>query len=123
MFIEWRVSPEWFQVHFSNVLHLDLKAIPTVACPANAPRGAEADLEETNSWLLDYLIHGQRRYLWEDNGLNATKAYKLIDDFIQMLKKAERALQAFAPKEDLVLNTMSKLALELADRQKRVQKQ
>eukprot|EP00913_Durusdinium_trenchii_P035556 g33273.t1 len=29
-----------------------------------------------------------------------------------MLKKAERALQAFAPKEDLVLNTMSKLALE-----------
>lgn len=106
-----------------NVLHLDLKAIPTVACPANAPRGAEADLEETNSWLLDYLIHGQRRYLWEDNGLNATKAYKLIDDFIQMLKKAERALQAFAPKEDLVLNTMSKLALELADRQKRVQKQ
>lgn len=24
----------------------------------------------------------------EDNGINATRAYKLIDEFIQMLKKA-----------------------------------
>jgi hypothetical protein len=24
----------------------------------------------------------------QDNGINATKAYKLIDEFIQMLKKA-----------------------------------
>ncbi|CAL1141071.1 unnamed protein product, partial [Cladocopium goreaui] len=67
-----------------NVLHLDLNAIPTVANPPGRDGG---DLEATNSWLLDYMIHGQRRYLWEDNGINATKAYKLIDEFIQMLKK------------------------------------
>ena len=28
-----------------NVLHLDLNAIPTVACPSNGIGGAEADLE------------------------------------------------------------------------------
>ena len=24
--------------------------------------------QATNSWLLDYMIHGQRKYLWEDRG-------------------------------------------------------
>ena len=64
-----------------NVLHLDLNAIPTVACP---PTGADAnrelevrlravlsvrnvkDEQATNSWILDFMIHGQRKYLWEE---------------------------------------------------------
>ena len=70
-------------------------------------------VQATNSWILDYMIHGQRKYLWEeilqlpheespkfpfqsyhqpvlaqDNGLNATRAWKLIDEFVQTLKKA-----------------------------------
>ena len=117
---------------------MDLNAIPTVACP---PSGADANREleairllarsqvsgtasdlslvalhsfqATNSWILDYMIHGQRKYLLEeilqlphedvlkfpfqiyrkpvlaqDNGLNATRAWKLIDEFVQTLKKA-----------------------------------
>lgn len=102
-----------------NVLHLDLNAIPTVANPPGRDGG---DLEATNSWLLDYMIHGQRRYLWEDNGINATKAYKLIDEFIQMLKKAHKAFKALAPEKDIVLTTFDALAKELEQLQRKTQK-
>lgn len=78
--------------------------------------------EETNSWLLDYMIHGQRKYLWEDNGISATRAWKLIDEFLQMLKKAEKALKAFAPEKDIVLTTFGALAKELGDLHKRADK-
>ncbi|OLP85031.1 putative helicase [Symbiodinium microadriaticum] len=97
------LTPSDLSKNCRNVLHLDLNAIPTVACP---PTGADAnrELEATNSWILDYMIHGQRKYLWEDNGLNATRAWKLIDEFVQTLKKA------FAPANDIVLTTMTLLA-------------
>lgn len=104
-----------------NVLHLDLNAIPTVACLPNG-LSADGELEATNSWLLDYMIHGQRKYLWEDNGINATRAYKLIDEFIQMLKKAHKAFKAFAPEKDVVLTTFEDLAKELEGLQRKTQK-
>jgi len=106
------LTPSDLSKNCRNVLHLDLNAIPTVACP---PSGADAnrELEATNSWILDYMIHGQRKYLLEDNGLNATRAWKLIDEFVQTLKKATKALKAFAPANDIVLTTMTQLAKEM----------
>ncbi|CAJ1371957.1 unnamed protein product, partial [Effrenium voratum] len=96
-----------------NVLHLDLNAIPTVACPPQGVGDESADLEETNSWILDFMIHGQRKYLWEDNGINATRAWKMTDEFVQTLKKAEKALKAFAADGDIVLTTTAALAKEM----------
>jgi len=104
-----------------NVLHLDLNAIPTVACLPNG-LSADGELEATNSWLVDYMIHGQRKYLWEDNGINATRAWKLIAEFIEMLKKAHKAFKAFAPEKDVVLTTFGLLAEELEKLQAKTQK-
>ncbi|CAE7209109.1 NAP1 [Symbiodinium pilosum] len=103
------LTPSDLSKNCRNVLHLDLNAIPTVACPLT---GADAsrDLEATNSWILDFMIHGQRKYLWEDNGINATRAWKLIEEFVQILKKAVKAMKAFAPEDDIVLTTMTQLA-------------
>mmetsp|Transcript_45205 Transcript_45205/g.105396 ORF Transcript_45205/g.105396 Transcript_45205/m.105396 type:complete len:1912 (+) Transcript_45205:101-5836(+) len=106
------LTPSDLSKNCRNVLHLDLNAIPTVACP---PSGADAnrELEATNSWILDFMIHGQRKFLWEDNGISATRAWKLIEEFVQILKKAVKAMKAWAPEDDIVLTTMTQLTKEM----------
>ena len=34
----------------------------------SSPAAATSLPKATNSWLVDYMIHGQRKYLWEDRG-------------------------------------------------------
>mmetsp|Transcript_59948 Transcript_59948/g.97036 ORF Transcript_59948/g.97036 Transcript_59948/m.97036 type:complete len:1938 (-) Transcript_59948:58-5871(-) len=98
-----------------NVMHLDLNAIPTVARPPYCERqeDADAELEATNSWIVDFMIHGKIKYLWEDNGINATLGWKLISEFVQQLKRATVVLKAYCPADDIVLKTFTELAAEM----------
>lgn len=105
-------SPVDLCKYVRNVLHLDLNQLPTVACPP-AAADSDAELEATNSWILDFMIHGKIKYLWEDNGIDATQAWKLISEFTGTLKKATVVLKAFCPADDLVLKTFNALFEEM----------
>jgi len=94
-----------------SVMHLDIHSFMTVACPLLGEDG----LEPTNSWMLDFMIHGKKEYLWEDNGINATLAWKLISDFLAAVKKAVTALKAYCPEDDLVLTTFAALGAEIEE--------
>merc|ERR1712194_19070 len=81
------------------------------------PAAGKGDaLEATNSWAVDFMTHGSRKYLYEDNGVDSTKAWKLISEFIAKLKMAVTAIKAFAPKDDIVLVTMIELIDEMEER-------
>lgn len=97
-----------------NVMHLDLNAIPTVACQPDSGIEEDGDLEPTNSWILDFMIHGKIQCLWEDNGINATLAWKLISEFAESLKKTTTILKVYCPGDDIVLQTFETLADEMA---------
>eukprot|EP00933_Yihiella_yeosuensis_P042404 TRINITY_DN3696_c4_g1_i1.p1 TRINITY_DN3696_c4_g1~~TRINITY_DN3696_c4_g1_i1.p1 ORF type:complete len:438 (-),score=81.03 TRINITY_DN3696_c4_g1_i1:137-1336(-) len=95
-----------------NVLHLDLNAIPTVG--SSTEFGEEsAELEATNSYILDFMIHGKIKYLWEDNGINATVGWKIISEFVEGLKKLVAVLKEVAPNDDIVLKTTTELYEEM----------
>lgn len=93
-----------------NVLHLDLNSFPALAMPMMTADG----LEGSNSWMLDFMIHGRIKYLWEDNGIGPTKAWKFISEFGEAVKKATVAIKAFSPPEDIVLTTFTELRDEIA---------
>lgn len=92
-----------------NVLHLDMNSFPTIAQPMLEQDG----LEPTNSWMLDFMIHGKIKYLWEDNGVGPTKAWRLISDFREAVKKATAAIKSYSPEGDLVLKTFEQLGSEI----------
>jgi len=102
-------SPADLASSVRNVMHLDVRALPLVG----APMLQEAGMEDTNSWVLDFMIHGKLKYLWEDNGISQTKAWKLVNDFKEAVKKVSLALKVFCPAEDIVLKTFTELAEEL----------
>mmetsp|Transcript_89239 Transcript_89239/g.277466 ORF Transcript_89239/g.277466 Transcript_89239/m.277466 type:complete len:979 (-) Transcript_89239:73-3009(-) len=92
-----------------NVMHLDVSSLPLVG----APMLAEAGLEDANSWMLDFMIHGKLKYLWDDNGINPTKAWKLVNDFKEAVKKVSQALKVLCPPTDIVLRTFNDLGEEI----------
>lgn len=96
-----------------NVMHLDLNAIPTVSCPPEAGIQEDGELEPTNSWILDFMIHGKIVCLWDDNGINATLAWKMISEFKDSLKKTSTILKVYSPSDDIVLQTFETLADEM----------
>jgi hypothetical protein len=98
-----------------NVIQMDLNALPIVP-PVPGPEGAQGALEPTNSWALDFMIHGKAKYLWEDNAIDATKAYKLISSFNEKTKMTVAALKAYCPADDIVLKTFVELHSELDSR-------
>jgi len=102
-------SPSDLASSTRNVMHLDVTSFPAVAASALG----EESLEPTNSWMLDFMIHGKIRYLWEDNGINATQAWKLIGDFKEAVKKAATALKPWCPPDDIVLKTFEELGDEI----------
>jgi hypothetical protein len=95
-----------------NVIQMDLNALPIVP-PAHGEDGARGALEATNSWVLDFMTHGKMKYLAEDNGIDSTKAYKLISSFKEKTAMACAALKAYAPADDIVLTTFQQLTAEL----------
>merc|ERR1712137_163039 len=91
------------------VTHFDPNSMPLVA-----PRMDDLNqLAPTNSWVVDFLMHGKKKYLLEDNGINATKAYKLITGFIDACNMLVAVLQMIAPEKDIVLETLRELASEM----------
>jgi len=102
-------SPSDLASSTRNVMHLDVTSFPTVAASALG----EQSLEPTNSWMLDFMIHGKIKYLWEDNGINATQAWKLIGDFKDAVKKVSTAMKPWCPADDLVLRTFEELGAEI----------
>jgi len=98
-----------------NVIQMDLNALPIVP-PAHGEAGVEGELEPTNSWILDFMLHGKMKYLAEDNGIDATKAYKLISGFKEKVEMATRALKAYSSPDDIVLKTFELLSVELKER-------
>lgn len=102
-------SPTDLVKNIRPVVHLDLNSLPMIAPPLLGGDG----LEPTNSWMLDFMIHGKIKYLWEDNGLSSTKAWKLISSFKDAVKMATTALKVYSPPDDIVLRTFTNLAGEM----------
>lgn len=102
-------SPSDLASSTRNVLHLDVSSFPSVAASALG----EESLEPTNSWMLDFMIHGKIKYLWEDNGVNATIAWKIIGDFKDAVKKVSTAMKPWCQADDLVLRTFEELGDEI----------
>jgi len=63
--------------------------------------------------MLDFMIHGKVKYLWEDNGVNATKAWKIISDFKDAVKKTAVALKIYCPPDDIDIGRAQGIALLL----------
>jgi len=108
-------SPTDLVTTLRNVIQMDLNALPIVP-PAAGADCADGALEPTNSWALDFMIHGKMKYLWEDNGIDSTKAYKLISEFKDKAAMIVAALKAYCPSDDIVLKTFVELRAELDDR-------
>jgi hypothetical protein len=107
-------TPQELVTCVRNVLHMDLNSLPIVL-----PAGGDDDsLEPTNSWALDFMIHGSRKYLYEDNGLDSTMAWRLISEFVGKVRMAVAAIKVFAPAGDIVLETFEELANEMDSRLK-----
>lgn len=103
-------SPSDLVASTRNVLHLDFNSFPTIA----APMFGDAGLEPTNSWMVDFMIHGKIKYLWEDNGIGPTQAWKNISDFKEAIKKAITVMKMYAPEEpDIVIKTFQQLHDEM----------
>ncbi|CAD7960043.1 unnamed protein product [Amoebophrya sp. A120] len=70
----------------SSVAKVDMNSIPVI------------DLEHSrNSYLLDFLAHGQLRLLTTDNGLNQTEAYASLSSFLMALLMIDHAIGQMAP--------------------------
>jgi len=94
-----------------TVMHLDASSLPSVAAPAMPQDG----LEDSNSWMLDFMMHGKLDCLWEDNRIGPRKAWFLVNEFKEAVKKVVTALKVFAPQDDLVLRTFQDLHKEIVE--------
>jgi len=82
--------------------------------------------EKANSWLIDYLIHGQLKYLTVDNRLDPSEAYNLVTKMTQALDMMLQCLEKTCPElddktkhpVDIVFSTMKALRAELGSRAK-----
>jgi len=90
-------------------MHLDLNQFPTIAADCFIAE----EIEGTNSWILDFMTHGKIKYLWEDNGINQTVAWRLISDFKDQVKRSTDAIRNYSPKDDIVLKTFDELGQEM----------
>jgi hypothetical protein len=106
-----------------NVIQLDVTAIPFIPVSQDAAEGEPPVLEATNSWILDFMMHGQKKYLAEDNNIDSSRVYKFISSFKEAIKASIIAIKAYSPpevllengerKKDLVLQTFEALLAEL----------
>jgi len=99
-----------------NVMHMDLNMLPMIPPPAG--EDISEGLELTNSWAVDFLCHGKLKYLVDDNGLRATKAWALSQKFIESVNMSVAAMKCFAKADDIVLKTFEELGQEMSKMQK-----
>ena len=89
---------------------MDLGALPMI------PVDASGDLEATNSWMLDFMMHGNKRYLSEDNGIDSSKAYSLMTKWKEAIAMTIAVMKVYSPADDIVLKTFQLLLTELDGR-------
>ena len=79
--------------------------------------------EQVNSYILDFLIHGDLKLLMTDNGINNTEAYQLnINGFLENMKMLKAGLGKITSgneKTDIVLEALNELVEELEGQKKR----
>merc|ERR1712232_948764 len=102
-------SPHDLVKYTRCVTHFDLNSLPMVAPALNELGNVEA----TNSWAVDFMTHGKSKYLMEDNGIDSTKAWKLISNFVEAVKMLIAILKIYAPADDIVLKTLEELGAEM----------
>jgi hypothetical protein len=101
------------------VTHFDLNSVPMVAPPQIL--SSAGDLEATNSWVVDFMTHGKMKYLLDDNGIDSTKAWRMISSFIDSLKMMIAVLKIYMINErpstdDIVLKTLEEIVKEMQDK-------
>merc|ERR1712091_550701 len=101
---------------------MDINTLPVVPdiAPGDPLVNSETyQMESTNSWLVDFLIHGKLKYLLEDNGINGTKAYLLIRKTTDAIKMCIDIFKTYCKnKDDVVICTFEALVGELEERLK-----
>jgi hypothetical protein len=96
-----------------GIAKVDMNSIPVI------------QTENVNSYILDFLIHGDLKLLMTDNGINNTEAYQLIIngflENVKMLKHALEKITSGSTKEapDVVLEALIELITELEAQKKR----
>jgi hypothetical protein len=91
------------------VLHLTPTLFPMIA---PAMHDLES-LEPSNSWAVDFLMHGKIKCLCEDNGFSPARAYKLLISFRDAVKMILDAVKRSAPADDIVVSTLEALLSEM----------
>jgi len=78
---------------------------------------------DTNSYMLDFMLHGQLKHLPSDNGVPMTEAYASLSAFQESLKMIAHSINMIIQddkkkKEDIVLLAVNELVAELEKRLK-----
>lgn len=108
-------SPHDLVKSIRNVLHMDISTLPIV--PYTLHQAEDGDnfhvLEAANSWAVDFMIHGKIKYLLDDNGIDATKAWGLIASFISKLEMLSTVVLSYSNKDDIVYKCLEKVIAEM----------
>eukprot|EP00746_Dinoflagellata_sp_MGD_P125685 gnl/MRDRNA2_/MRDRNA2_60514_c0_seq1.p1 gnl/MRDRNA2_/MRDRNA2_60514_c0~~gnl/MRDRNA2_/MRDRNA2_60514_c0_seq1.p1 ORF type:complete len:1869 (+),score=477.09 gnl/MRDRNA2_/MRDRNA2_60514_c0_seq1:406-5607(+) len=101
-------------------LHLDPCSLPMLLPARPVTSMKEATIEPTSSYIVDFLLHGKLKNLWNDNRINATEAYKKVSGFNMTLKMMVGAMEKFVTTQDadkdIVLVTLKALMDEIKER-------
>jgi len=87
-----------------------LVRLDTGSLPLFLPEGrGSPSMERTNSWVLDFYLHGKLKYLTPDNGISASESWQLVKNFNTSLYMLCVGLKEIAPEQDLVRQTTEQL--------------
>jgi len=108
-------SPHDLVKSIRNVLHMDISSLPIIPYTLEEDEAGETVqvLENTNSWIMDFMIHGKTKYLLDDNGIDATKAWALIAGFISKLEMLSAVVLSYSNKDDIVYVSLEKVITEM----------
>jgi len=94
-----------------GIAKVDMNSIPVI------------QTEQVNSYIVDFLIHGDLKLLMTDNGISNTEAYQLIiSGFLENMKMLKHALGKITSgndKQDVVVEALIELIEELEGQKKR----
>eukprot|EP00397_Hematodinium_sp_SG-2012_P001704 GEMP01001709.1.p1 GENE.GEMP01001709.1~~GEMP01001709.1.p1 ORF type:complete len:1345 (+),score=373.38 GEMP01001709.1:450-4037(+) len=99
-----------------HVVRMDYDTFPTVNTR-----------ETVNSWLIDFLLHGQLKFLALDNRLDLSEAYRLVANVEMALSQILGCLEKACPQmekdnktpKDIVRRTMIELHSNIKERKKK----
>lgn len=112
---KFRSYPDLIAGAREHVVRIDHDTFPTIHIE-----------EQPNSWLIDYLLHGQMNFLTQDNHLTPGESFKLVACMVATLDQIMVCLDKSCPlnerdgvtPSDIVRRTMGELSRELKSRSK-----